>query len=357
MKFIFFVQGEGRGHLSQAITLKEKLEKRGHLISAVFVSSNPNRKIPDFFSQRMGLQPILIGGPVFVIDKNNQGINSWLSFLATIKNIFYWPKYLKIISQTIKKEQPDILISFYEPLSRVYQLFCSESKPLFLIGHQFFVEHSSFQFPKKTWLEKNLFLFYNYFLAGKKNKKIALSFLDVPDENKKNLFICPPLIKKEIKNCLPEKNDYIMAYLLNKGYAKEIETWAQKNPGSKIEAFSDREEKSNLKNLSFNPVNDLTFAECLRKCSIYISTAGFDSIGEALYLDKDILMIPTKNHYEQLCNAYDATQSSLASMGESFDPQLISANQKTQFKKNREIFKNWVDFQDNKIIDILENNL
>lgn len=30
MKFLFIVQGEGRGHLTQAITLEEILRRNGH---------------------------------------------------------------------------------------------------------------------------------------------------------------------------------------------------------------------------------------------------------------------------------------------------------------------------------------
>ena len=35
MKFLFIVQGEGRGHLTQAITLEEILRRNGHEVVAV----------------------------------------------------------------------------------------------------------------------------------------------------------------------------------------------------------------------------------------------------------------------------------------------------------------------------------
>lgn len=39
-------------------------------------------------------------------------------------------------------------------------------------------------------------------------------------------------------------------------------------------------------------------------CKAYASTAGFESVCEAMYLGKPILMVPA--HIEQDCNAYDA---------------------------------------------------
>lgn len=38
MKFLFIVQGEGRGHLTQAITLEEMLLRNGHEVVEVLVA-------------------------------------------------------------------------------------------------------------------------------------------------------------------------------------------------------------------------------------------------------------------------------------------------------------------------------
>lgn len=39
-------------------------------------------------------------------------------------------------------------------------------------------------------------------------------------------------------------------------------------------------------------------------CKAYLTTAGFESVCEALYLGKPVLMVPV--HVEQECNAWDA---------------------------------------------------
>ncbi|MCX6795533.1 MAG: hypothetical protein NT165_02290 [Candidatus Falkowbacteria bacterium] len=357
MKYFFFVQGEGRGHLSQAITLKDKLESRGHQVTAVFVGINPTRKIPEFFSTRLGLTPEIISGPVWASGKNNKRVSASRTIIKTILSLPKWRSSLKKILRKIKEENPDALINFYEPLSSWQHVFVNRKKPFFIIGHQFMSGHPIFDFPKKHYFGKYSFLFYNFLLTRGKVKKIALSFTEEPDLQKNNLFVCPPLIKKEILEAKPQRDDYSLTYFLNHGYSEEIISWCQKNPNSLVEAFCDHDysQETVPRNLHFHLINDQAFARALSNCASYASTAGFESICEAAYLDKDILMVPTQNHYEQLTNAIDAKRAGIANSADHFDFNLITEEQKTQFQKNREIFKNWVNRENNKIFEILEN--
>lgn len=54
-------------------------------------------------------------------------------------------------------------------------------------------------------------------------------------------------------------------------------------------------------------------------CKAYASTAGFESVCEAMYLGKPILMVPA--HIEQDCNAYDAKKAVRVSF-----PQILICN-------------------------------
>lgn len=48
MKFLFIVQGEGRGHLTQAITLEEILRRNGHEVVEVLVGKSVRAACRDF---------------------------------------------------------------------------------------------------------------------------------------------------------------------------------------------------------------------------------------------------------------------------------------------------------------------
>lgn len=71
MKILFIIQGEGRGHLTQALSLRQKLMAEGHEIVGVLVGKSPARRLPDFF-----LNKIL--SPVYPFESPN--------FLPTAKN-------------------------------------------------------------------------------------------------------------------------------------------------------------------------------------------------------------------------------------------------------------------------------
>lgn len=52
MKVIFVIQGEGRGHLTQALALGQMLRHEGHEVVKVLVGKSKNRMIPAFFRIR-----------------------------------------------------------------------------------------------------------------------------------------------------------------------------------------------------------------------------------------------------------------------------------------------------------------
>ena len=51
MKVLFIVQGEGRGHLTQAITMEELLRRNGHEVVEVLVGKSNSRCLPGFFNR------------------------------------------------------------------------------------------------------------------------------------------------------------------------------------------------------------------------------------------------------------------------------------------------------------------
>ena len=49
MKILFIVQGEGRGHLTQAISMEKLLRSNGHEVVEVLVGKSESRRLPGFF--------------------------------------------------------------------------------------------------------------------------------------------------------------------------------------------------------------------------------------------------------------------------------------------------------------------
>ena len=55
-KFLFVVQGEGRGHLTQAISLFEILTSAGHQVVAVMVGMDDEQNLPAFFREKIPVE-------------------------------------------------------------------------------------------------------------------------------------------------------------------------------------------------------------------------------------------------------------------------------------------------------------
>ncbi len=357
MKYLFFVQSEGRGHLTQALTLAEGLRDKGHEIVGVIMNQNPVRKIPNFFISGIKAPIHYIKSPYFLINKDGVGINFRKSVFFNLFRLRVYLISLKSISKLYKQYQPDAVINFFEPLCGIYNLLFKNKIPCFSVGHQFFIEHPVFKKPANHFKDYEYFSLYNRLTSYGSQALIALSFTKENDILDKKIFVCPPLIRQEIKKMIPHRDDFILSYMLNPGYCEEIKTWSNKNPEQKIEAFWDKKDEPETRsfgpNLNFHIISGDKFMNLLQNCSTYIATGGFDSISEAAYLQKNILMVPVKNQYEQLCNAHDALRAGIAIFDSFFNIDAAITNQKKRPEEPGRIFKDWVDKESNKIIDII----
>jgi uncharacterized protein (TIGR00661 family) len=115
--------------------------------------------------------------------------------------------------------------------------------------------------------------------------------------------------------------------MVNPGYAEEVMNFAKNNPHVSIKAFWDKKGAAVLEqplpNLSFHLVDDQAFLNAMAACKGLLCTAGFESVCEAMYLGKPVVMVPTAGQYEQACNALDGEQSGAGKKADFFDFDLL----------------------------------
>jgi uncharacterized protein (TIGR00661 family) len=354
MKYLFFIQNEGRGHLTQALAVAGELRARGHQIIGAVLSDNPHRVLPSFFKEQLNVPIYFVKSPYFLKNKKQTGISLNKSIFFNLVNLPNYFNSARKVKELCKELKPDIILNFYEPVVGLYHLLYKNGPTTYSLGHQFFLDHPAFQKPPKQKANHLFLSIYNKLVANGSKCNLALSFTKESDYLPKKIIVCPPLIRPEIKNSIPENKNFILSYLLNDGYCQEIITWAKNHENQKIEAFWDKKNEPITKmfgsNLTFHQISGELFIELLRSCSLYMATAGFESICEAAYLQKNILMVPTANHYEQLCNATDAKRAGLAQSDSFFNIDLVlkPANDSSSAKQ---AFKNWVDNNSDKIIN------
>ena len=354
MKFLFIVQGEGRGHMTQAISLSQVLETRGHIVSDVFLGTSPQRKPPEFFVSYFGSRIRYFKSPNFKNTLDRKGIISSILFYH---NLFRCPVYIWEIfkiAQVIKKSDAERVINFYDIIGGLAGFFSFSGKKCYVISHHFFFQHPDFGWPEKISIQKWLLLLHNFFCALGAERKIALSFSESKNINAKRIVVTPPLLRKELYKLNTINEGFILVYLLNSGFLGDIIKWCKENPFRKVVIFLDKvpETGSFPTNVEFEHLQGEKFIHMLSTCELLFCTAGFETVAEAAFLGKRILVIPSKNHYEQKCNALDAEKAGIAKRVNEFDIPEESVNLPgfTSLKS----YRSWVLKNPGIIIKILE---
>ena len=80
MKFLFIVQGEGREHFTQAITLEDILLRNGHQVVEVLVSKSSSRTLPGFFNRSIQAPVKRFTSPNFLPTAENKRADLTMCF-------------------------------------------------------------------------------------------------------------------------------------------------------------------------------------------------------------------------------------------------------------------------------------
>jgi uncharacterized protein (TIGR00661 family) len=355
-KFLFLIQGEGRGHLTQAVALAEILTQNGHQIVAACVGSSQRRTLPDFFTNNIQAPVHLFPSPNFVTDKKEKKIRLTQSIITNLKKSKTYFKSLKTIDKWFECYLPDIVINFYEPLAGLYKLAYRPSCIFWSIGHQYLIFHEAFPFPKGRNLERWLFRQFTQITALGSSRLLALSFGPLNQASNPKIEVMPPLLRKMVQEIHPVKGDFFLAYMVNSGYAENVIHFASLHPDIQIKAFWDCRNKPKqyqpVENLTFHQLDDRLFLEKMAACKGLLSTAGFESICEAMYYGKPVWMVPLAGQYEQLCNAHDAYASGAGHIGEDFNfaefERFINTNHPYNTSKTQ-----WLSSFEKKILPLL----
>lgn len=322
-KFIFLVQGEGRGHMTQAISLYQILTKHGHEVLHIFIGKSHRRQIPEYFLKAFNIPVEPLYSPNFISDSKNKSIRLICSIIYNTRYLRRYFKSLKRLNHVVKQIKPDALINFYDFLGGFFNLFFKPSLKFFAIGHSFMTDHPKFIFASRRFPHKKLFLINNYLNSIGAYKKLALSFVSHYPVKVKNTVIVPPLLRNQLHHIKSIRSDFILGYIVNDGYSQEIIDWSLKNPTTRLEIFWDRKGEPEVKklgdNLTFHQLNADKFLTKMAECKGMVTTAGFESICECMYLGKPVLMIPVSGQYEQACNAIDAERAGAGIREKSFD--------------------------------------
>ena len=276
MKIFYAIQATGNGHISRAVQLYPYLKMFGTV--DFFMSGNNaslNVDIPiKYKSKGCSLHYSKCGG---------------LDYWEIAKNIK--PLQMYRDAKALPLSDYDVVINDFDSIT---SLACKIQKVKSVqFGHQASFMSDLTPRPEKNNIMGELVL-KHYAPAP---KYIGLHF------KKYDSFIHPPIIKDEIFLATPKDLNHISVYLPS--FDREcLEKAFHKVKGIEFQWFlNDIKEIRKEGNITYFPVNQKLFNESLINCHGILTGGGFETPAEALFLNKKILSIPIKNHYEQECNA------------------------------------------------------
>ena len=353
MKFLFIVQGEGRGHLTQAISLKEILVKNGHEVVGVMVGKSNRRELPDFFIQGIQTDIYRFNSPNFLPSKKKT-TSIWLTIAYNFLKAGTYLSSIFYIKKQIRDLQADVVINFYDMMAGLTYALFTPKIPCVCIAHQYLFLHPDYVLPEDRWAELYLLKFFTKITAAKASLLLALSTREMPSVPDRRMKVVPPLLRKDVFEIPVKKGNYLHGYMLNDTYADEIIQFQKKHPGIYVRFFWDRKgvpDKLEVNDyLSFHRLNDRLFLEYMAECMGYATTAGFESVCEAMYMGKPVLMVPT--HIEQECNAFESSSTGAGIVAHKFELEKLL--EFIPLYQENPAFKVWAKGAEARIIEALE---
>ena len=346
MKYLFIVQGEGRGHLTQAIALAQILRRNGHEVTEVLVGKNPNRTLPRFFREQIGCRLRTFDSPPFDYGKSGKKgkVAKTILVNTTPKKLARWQKSINTIMRRIDKQGPDVVVNFYEILVGIACLTHRLKVPVVSIAHQFLVDHPDYAHRSKTDQGQFVLRLNNMLCSLGTTKTLALSFYPLKDYYRERMAVVPPLLRREVFELKPRDDGHLLGYVLNPSYADDLRVWHKKNPKRKLHVFWDKKDMPDCMTphpgFMLHRIDDRKFLFFMEGCAGYATTAGFESVCEAMYLGKPVLMVPA--HIEQEINAEDAAGVGAGVVSKEFDlSKLVEFI--PRYSADTEKFRRWVD--------------
>lgn len=355
MRYLFIVQGEGRGHLTQAMTLESLLLERGHQVVKVLVGKSPQRKLPAFFESGITAPVKTFESMNFMPSADNKRPDMFKTVVFNGFELYRFFPSMQFIRDEIRTSGADVVVNFYELMAGMTYFFHHIDVPMVCIGHQYLFLHKDFGLPKGKYPGSMALDLFSRLTSVGAVKHLALSFRKMDPDVRHGIVVVPPLLRREVLQTVAEPGEYIHGYMLNAGFSKEVIEWHEMHPEVELRFFWDKWDEGKVKRIddkmTLYLIDDREFLYQMKGCRAYASTAGFESICEAMYLGKPVLMVPS--HIEQEINAFDAVRSGAGIACDRFDLDRLLEFSRS-FVPDDE-FADWVRSAPSRIIAELEN--
>lgn len=297
-KIFFSMSGEGRGHATRVRSMVEALRHK-HEISLLCPGDAYELLEPLY--RDTNIRITRIPGLRFSYKPNKK-----LDFIETGKHavqfIFRIRKRVNKLARLLQREQPDVIVTDFEPLLPRAAKRCGI--PFLSVNHQHFLivndlSELNWRLRFSAWY---MSLVVRVYYWGQAETVISqFYFPPVRKEFKGKVTMAGVLMRPELLAAKPEIKDYLLVYLRKFASPELLETL--RTCGREVRLYGLGEKPAEGR-MQYCKIDDHQFQEDLCNCFALITTAGNQLVGEALYLRKPVLAMPEANNHEQYINAH-----------------------------------------------------
>ncbi|MDF1574470.1 MAG: glycosyltransferase family protein [Bacteroidales bacterium] len=346
---LFIVQGEGKGHMSQALAFQEYLLEAGHTVEAVLLGSGSPGSVPDYFRESFPGRLRIYRCPYFLRTPNKKGIYVGRTILFNLLYSFVYFRSIAGIRKEIAAIRPDVIFNFYELLGALAMRKTDSGIKKIGLGHHFYIHLNRAHFKIGPLWHRILLNVHSSLIARSCDQVLAFSFLR--EQGRGSIRVVPPLVRKDFRALSHRPGDRYLVYLLQEGFFYDLVRLARIDPGFQADLFTSLSPAMEIPaGIRLHAFEAQKFSNLMASCKGLITTAGFDTAAEAAFHGIPLAVIPTRNHFEQRCNAADITAKGIGVAVSKID--RVSLERMHSFDCRE--FREWVNLAGEEILKCME---
>jgi len=306
---LYGVNGEGAGHSTRAKEVLAHLVAQGHRVHvASFDRGLQNLKDQFDVTEIYGFRFAYV--------------NNRVRYKRTIaKNLLTIPqarKSLARLNDLVEDAKIDLVITDFEPLTCHIGHKCR--LPIISIDNQHCLTNAVVSYPKQYRNDASAAKLVTKLMTPRANAYLVISFFTAPIR-KRNTFLFPPLLRREILESAPSEGDHILVYVTSPAPALARLLGSVRCP---FVAYGFGREGVEG-NVTFKKSSLEGFFQDLVAARAVIANSGFSLVTESLHLGKPYLAAPVSHQFEQIFNAYWLQKSGYGSYWEDLNKERVES--------------------------------
>ncbi|MGA8868657.1 MAG: glycosyltransferase family protein [Candidatus Sulfotelmatobacter sp.] len=285
---LYGVNGEGAGHSTRAREVLTHLRDQGHTLHVASFDRGL-RNLSDEF------EVTEIFGFRFAY------VNNRVRYKRTLaKNMVTMPQAARSIRRLkglVEQWMIDVVITDFEPLT--CHLGHRMGLPVISIDNQHCLTNAVVSYPRRYRRDAAAAKLVTRLMTPRADAYLVISFFTAP-VRKRNTFLFPPLLRKEILEAAPTRGDHVLVYVTSPAPSLARLLSSVRSPFIAYGFGRDGREG----NIVYKKPSLDGFFRDLTSAKAIVANSGFSLVSEALHLGKPYLAAPVKHQFEQIFNAY-----------------------------------------------------